>query len=313
MHHKIIVKMKFGSHLYGTNTPDSDEDFKGVFLPTKEEILLNRIPKHFSESTGNNFSKNTKGDVDSEFYSFHYFLELCCKGETAAIDMLHAPDNMVLEKSDIWNRIVQNRHLFYTKNLKAFVGYCRKQAAKYGIKGSRIASAEEVLTYLSYLRPDQKMETFWESLPLPEHVHFVEQNGEVFYQVCGKKLQGTSKIGYCSDIIKRFINDYGHRAQLAKENKGIDWKAISHALRAATQLISIYTKGTIEFPLKNAKLLKQVKRGELDYLSVVAPALEEAIDYIEELTKYSNYPEKVNRKFWNRFLIEALYREYNWE
>lgn len=36
----LIVKMKFGSHLYGTNTEDSDVDYKGVFLPSKKEILL---------------------------------------------------------------------------------------------------------------------------------------------------------------------------------------------------------------------------------------------------------------------------------
>ena len=38
----LIVKMKFGSHLYGTDTEDSDVDYKGVFLPAKKEILLNK-------------------------------------------------------------------------------------------------------------------------------------------------------------------------------------------------------------------------------------------------------------------------------
>lgn len=34
-----IVKMVFGSFLYGTDTPESDKDYKGVFLPSWEEIL----------------------------------------------------------------------------------------------------------------------------------------------------------------------------------------------------------------------------------------------------------------------------------
>jgi len=34
-----VVKIKFGSHLYGTTTPSSDMDFKSVFIPTREEIL----------------------------------------------------------------------------------------------------------------------------------------------------------------------------------------------------------------------------------------------------------------------------------
>ena len=30
----IIVLMKFGSHLYGTNTENSDTDLKGIYMPT---------------------------------------------------------------------------------------------------------------------------------------------------------------------------------------------------------------------------------------------------------------------------------------
>ena len=44
----LIVKMKFGSHLYGTDTENSDVDYKGVFLPSKEDILLGRIQKSYN-------------------------------------------------------------------------------------------------------------------------------------------------------------------------------------------------------------------------------------------------------------------------
>lgn len=37
----IILLTKFGSHLYGTNTPD----YKGIFIPTKEQLLLCDFPK----------------------------------------------------------------------------------------------------------------------------------------------------------------------------------------------------------------------------------------------------------------------------
>ena len=32
------MKMKFGSKLYGTDTPLSDTDFKGIYLPTIDEF-----------------------------------------------------------------------------------------------------------------------------------------------------------------------------------------------------------------------------------------------------------------------------------
>ena len=36
----VIMKTVFGSHLYGLSTPESDMDFKGVFVPTAREIIL---------------------------------------------------------------------------------------------------------------------------------------------------------------------------------------------------------------------------------------------------------------------------------
>ena len=134
----LIVKMKFGSHLYGTSTPESDLDLKGVYLPTKEEIFLNRIPKSINTSSNKINIKNSSTDIDCEIYSLHYFIKLACEGQTVAIDMLHAPDEMILESSPMWDLLRTYKNKFYTSNLKAFIGYARRQSAKYGIKGSRL-------------------------------------------------------------------------------------------------------------------------------------------------------------------------------
>ena len=145
---RIVVKMKFGAHLYGTATPESDVDYKGIFLPTKEELLLGRVPKSHNYSTGKDESRNTRNDIDIELYSFHYFIKLACDGQTVAMDMLHAPEEMILQSSNIWKEILKNRHTFYTKNLKSFIDYARRQASKYGIKGSRINAALQILELL---------------------------------------------------------------------------------------------------------------------------------------------------------------------
>ena len=39
----VLMKVKFGSHLYGTSTPSWDIDFKSVFVPPAREILLQRV------------------------------------------------------------------------------------------------------------------------------------------------------------------------------------------------------------------------------------------------------------------------------
>jgi predicted nucleotidyltransferase len=74
--HKLIFDGAFGSTLYGTNTPSSDMDYKAIFLPTAREIILGNGPTHFNRDTNSKNSKNTSEDVDREYYSLKYFIEL---------------------------------------------------------------------------------------------------------------------------------------------------------------------------------------------------------------------------------------------
>ena len=147
---KTVMKGYFGSHLYGTSTPESDTDFKELFVPHPKEILLGRAMNHTNLNTNNTSTKNSHDDVDHELYSLKYFLELAATGETVALDMLHTPANMVVksELPEVWKFIQDNRWRFYTTDMKAYLGYVRKQAAKYGVKGSRLAELRKVLEVL---------------------------------------------------------------------------------------------------------------------------------------------------------------------
>jgi hypothetical protein len=304
----LIVKMKFGSHLYGTDTEASDVDYKGVFLPTRREVLLGRVPKCRSFSTGNDLQKNTSGDVDEEIYSLHYFIKLACDGQTVAMDMLHAPEPMLLESSAVWDSIIAQRHRFYTKNLSAFVRYARRQASKYGIKGSRLNAASQVMALLSSQDPEERLRTVWDQLPRDEHCCDLgsDPNGMRQYQVCGKTFQESAAIGYVLPVLEKFYADYGHRAKLAAQNRNIDWKAISHALRAAIQTKEILLTGTLCFPLQEAPFLKKVKAGRLDYGREVAPVLEALMDEVENLIAESDLPSGVDTRYWDDFICRTL-------
>jgi predicted nucleotidyltransferase len=307
----LIVKMKFGSYLYGTSTSKSDVDYKGVFLPSKNEVLLGRIPKCHNYSSSNCKAKNTPHDTDVEIYSLNYFINLACEGQTVALDMLHAPDSVIEVSSEIWRTIVDERDRFYTKNLKSFINYARRQASKYGIKGSRLNAVSHVLNVLKASVSTQKLRSVWDKLPQMEHCYVAETdpNGMRQYQVCGKLFQESAEIGYVIPILEKFHDDYGARAKQAAENKNIDWKAISHALRAAFQVKEIFTQRTITFPLKEAAFLVKVKEGKLDYLNEVVPVLEGLMTEVEELASGSNLPEKVDTAYWERFICDTLERE----
>lgn len=314
------MKCLFGSHLYQLNTENSDKDYKGIYLPSKESLLLGNYKKHYSQSTGDDKSKNTKDDVDIEIYSLPYFIELACKGETVALDMLHAKDEMFeSDLFNVWYDLKSKRKMFYTKDMKSYIGYARKQANKYGIKGSRMEAVEKVINFLncSYTpltRQELKIRDVIKKLPTSEFVKVItvldtKQGDLTFYEVCGRKYQDTMTLQQLKTHCEEIYDEYGDRAKLAKIDQGIDWKAVSHALRASYQMLGILEDGDFEYPLPQTKFLLEVKTGQLNFVNEVQPELDNLINRIEKLSEESNLPRQVDKEYWNNWLLD-VYRNY---
>ena len=308
----IIVRSVFGSHLYGTETENSDHDYKGIYLPSKGDCFLNRVDSNISETTGKANSKNTKEDVDIEIFSLQEFMRLANNGEMIVIDLLHTPTHMILQDSDIWEDLRYFRSKFYTRNLAGYLGYIRKQTAKYGIKGSRLQAMEDVLNFLrnfsfKFGGDVVKLKDIWDRLPLNEYCRFVDnpkENRWLHYEVCGKQLQETMTAEYAYEIIKRMYDSYGERAQMAKKNEGIDWKAVSHAFRAGFQLKEIYSTGDLKYPLVDADYIRDIKVGKFHYMNDgIGEKLEEMLLEIEDLAKKSTYPDKMDKEWMENFIL----------
>jgi len=92
-------------------------DFKGVFLPSKEQILLGTGKDTLSNSTGSQTSKNSVFDIDLELYSLTKFMKMIADGDTAALELLHTPDDMILEKTEEWEEIVSLREFLINKSV----------------------------------------------------------------------------------------------------------------------------------------------------------------------------------------------------
>jgi predicted nucleotidyltransferase len=319
---QLIMKCVFGSHLYKLNTPTSDTDYKGIYLPTKDELLLGKHAKSINQSTGDDKTKNTSQDVDVEIFSLPYFVELACKGETVAIDMLHA-DAIPMYNGEnyyaIWDDLKSKRKMFYTKDMKSYVGYARKQANKYGIKGSRVNAVEKVINWLTHncsaeYRAMTTIRQVYSQLPTNEFVRHVQmddpKNGTLkFYEICGRKYQDTLTLDQLLGHALNIYNEYGDRAKQAQADEGVDWKAVSHALRASYQMIHILEDGDFEYPLPETNFLKAVKTGQLEFVKEVQPALEFAIAKVEMLAARSNLPSSVDRAYWDKWLLN-VYEEY---
>lgn len=331
---RTVMKGYFGSHLYGTSTPESDVDFKEIFVPHPRDILLGTAMNHTNLNTNNTATKNTKDDVDHELYSLKYFFKLAADGETVALDMIHTPANLVVKSDlpDVWKFIQENRSRFYTTNMKAYLGYVRKQASKYGVKGSRLAALRGVLAIVNQI-PEQwvdyqedgstkqrrtKVEDIKHRLPENEFCEWVFHNHEktgpqTFYTVLGRKYQTTLSLIELKQSLNKLDAEYGERARKAEANEGIDWKALSHAYRAGYQLKEIYQTGDLVYPLKNASVIKAIKAGDMPF-KVVQGLLENTVDEVEVLAiqaAKNGMPAKVDMKFWDKFVEEVYLDNHN--
>lgn len=301
-----ILELKFGSHLYGTDTPNSDLDFKAIYLPTAKEICLNSFKRTICSTrpkqTG---ERNTKEDVDVEIISLDRFMTLLTEGQTMALDILFAPDDSYTFRTErgkfLIEKIRQLRSRLLNKNLNAFVGYARQQAAKYGQKGFRIHALRTSLEMVKAwqgkvdLLGECDLE-HWAPYVGNEHVKIVHKKNnkgidEPFLDVAGKYYAFHSKLKYVEKQLQERFDEYGKRALMAEKNEGVDWKALSHAVRVNSEAVELLTTQQITFPRPDAELLLKIKLGQLPYTEV-ADLIEKGLDDLKAAQEVSTLPDK---------------------
>ena len=313
----ILFKCLGGSYLYGTNSESSDKDYKGVFLPNFRDLILGKAPKHYTSTTGSFNERNSSDDIDETYYSLHYFLELVAKGDTNAIDILFAYTNKdaIIEASPIWNEIIENIDKILTKNVKAYLGYCKSQCVKYSIKGDKLKNynvfksfCEKYLnekdangapiTLLEALKFEfnthEYPKTISNCIPEPgaernkiafgetakfnfgDHCYFeTALNKESYITISDVKFQLKDSIKSAYHKVQKVIASYGKRAEAAASDNGVDWKAISHCVRVLLQVEELLTTNKITFPLMNANFVKAIKYNTTDM------TYEEIMNWIE--------------------------------
>lgn len=317
---RVIMETKFGSHLYGTSTPASDVDIKGVFIPSAQDILLQRArgvintarPKGFAE-------KNFAGEVETEMFSLQRFLGLLAEGQLVALDMIFAPPEFYLSPpAPIWSEILANRHRLLCKRSTAFIGYVQKQAAKYGIRGSRVAATRQALDLLNNAMMNgystgEKLETLRPLIEksIGDFSAIVETTSPAgakieMWEVCGRKMPMTASIKNASDIMARLFEEYGKRALMAEKQEGVDWKALSHAVRVGNEALELLRTGKITFPLINAAHILNIKMGYRPYQDVAAE-IEELVTLVEAAAESSILPADPDLE-WIDWFVFRVYR-----
>ncbi len=116
----ILFKAISGSNAYGTNTPTSDEDIRGVFILPLDDILGDTYIPQVSDE---------KNDV--VYYEIKRFLELLRNNNPNILELLNTPEDCIQYKHPLFDLILEQKEIFITKECaKSIGGYAKTQIYK---------------------------------------------------------------------------------------------------------------------------------------------------------------------------------------
>ena len=322
---KQLLKCAFGSTLYGTALPTSDKDYKVVFLPDHDYLLMGKSLDNKVTQTSD--TKNTSEDVDTEYVPLHRFVRDFVAGQTYALELAFCPVmnhpqgdtvgwTLPVEgtcRSDFYTFVQELRSKCLTKEVKAMVGYCRNQAKLYSAKGDRLKTYESVYESLSKVPQTDRLSLHKDKLPKNKYAFLCKtDDNRKAYEVCGGKHLLDVTVEEFLTRMKRDMDAYGQRAHKAKEDSGVDWKSYMHACRVAMEAEQLLTTHNLTFPFQGEeqKFLMDVRLGNKT-VQEVSEFLDKKLETVEHLVETSTLPSK--NDVWElaeSMLLDFLKKQY---
>ena len=321
---KLISAFITGSNLYGTNTPDSDIDTRGVFLPPRENVLgFARQAERFSDKV-----------TDTEYYNIKHFFKLALKCNPNIIEYFFIPSSQMIISSKEWDIIIENKDLFISSKAKhTFTGYAFSQMKK--IKNHRswlltppkkkperkdfdlpphksllsrdkIGAFNEIIA--NYLKQIGTYHELKDSLLEMEEVHnykaIIENTSKLDFKAIGTIVPLSDNIMYALEREKAYSSALIHwtqyqnwlknrnpaRAKLeAKFN--YDTKHAMHLYRLVEECRELLTTGKITLPRPDREHLLAIKNGLYSFEQLMEK-FDKVNDELEEIYKNSILPKK---------------------
>ncbi|MDE6734154.1 MAG: nucleotidyltransferase domain-containing protein [Desulfovibrio sp.] len=305
---RLLYLSLFGSELYGTSTGSSDTDVRGIFLPSLESLILKKDRKSLHFSTGDNTHRNSGDDIDIDLWALGYWTrDLLPAGDTGALDLLFSVSHAdcVIFRDPLLDPVFENPLKFLDlANNKAYAQYSLSQAKKYGIKGSRLGAIKAVRQWLESTGAEGKLGPHIPSIVADcghESYCFAKDvEGAPALVLCGKVHLGGTRVEEFRSRVCRDMDKYGSRAKDAERNQNIDFKALSHALRALDQMEELLLTGKIRFPLATREKLMAIKRGDVPWAELegaILARLAEIDGLHDSLAKHAPFDADFAEKF----------------
>jgi predicted nucleotidyltransferase len=302
-----IIEIKVGSHLYGTNTPKSDVDYSGIFLPTKELVFgFQRVEEvDLSIIDKDEAGKNTKNAIDRKLYEFRKFVKLAMDNNPNVIEQLFVNKANIVYINEAGRALLAERHKFPHQGLlQKFKGYAHSQKHKMIIRTDKFHELENAFNYLKDYTDQKAILVELKNKFLP----FMKFNHD--YCVIGDlNLKKSIFVKKAVSMIEERLSKVSNRKTLITKH-GYDTKFASHLIRLLLEGKELISTGEIIFPLSYRQTILDIKHGKW--------AIKEVLDYadfleaeIEKAAEKSELPKEARFNEIEKFTINLLENNFS--
>ncbi len=180
-----IFLMTAGSRAYGTNTPESDYDYRGVCIPLDRAYYFG-----FKK-----FEQYEDKENEIVIYDLRKTLQLITDCNPNMVDLLYADPSTVNKITPFWERVQANRHLFLSKK------------ARFTYTGYAYAQLKRIKTHRNYLLNPPKKKPERSDYGLPENEKLVPQDQiGAFQNVLAFLMKDSVQFMHLSDEAKKELD-----------------------------------------------------------------------------------------------------------
>lgn len=263
-----ILEIRVGSHLYGTNTATSDEDYSGVFIPEEDYVFGLLTVKEINESIVDKLAngKNSPDAVDKKYIELRRFMHLAMDNNPNIIEQLFVNPKNILFVNDYGRILLENKHIFLYKGLfEKFIGYAIGQKRKMIIRPDNYINIMQGIEYLSTLQ-DGDMYLF-KINELPDKSNSIVFTRD-YVKIGDMNFVFTTKVSTALTKLNKRIETSTYRTKMYDE-VGYDTKFASHLIRLLYEGKELLETGDLQFPLKTADLILDIKNNKYSMNEVI--------------------------------------------
>ena len=114
----MVFETLGGSHAYGTCTPESDWDYRGVCIPTDPSYYIGMGIKKFEQK-----DKEWPPDEDKVIYDLRKAFRLMADGNPNMIDLLFTDERHWIDCHEPWKRAIETKFRKSIRNCSGTNGW----------------------------------------------------------------------------------------------------------------------------------------------------------------------------------------------